>query len=61
MLDELGTQIVNELMEELESNKLVLPSLPEVALKVRDTIEDDNATSGDLAKSSPPTRRLQRD
>lgn len=50
MLEEMGTQIVNELLEELESNKLVLPSLPEVALKVRDTIEDENVTSAAIAK-----------
>ena len=38
------------LFEDLEKDKLVLPTLPEVALKVRDTLEDDNSSMMDVAK-----------
>ena len=38
------------LFEDLERDKLVLPTLPEVALKVRDTLEDDNSSMMDVAK-----------
>lgn len=50
MLANLEQQIVKELMDELESDNMVLPSLPDVALKVRDVIESDDATSGKIAK-----------
>lgn len=50
MSADLKAQILKELIDELEQGKLVLPSLPEVALKVRDTVEDANASSKDLAK-----------
>ena len=43
-------RILSELITELENDKLVLPSLPEVALKVRDTIDDENASVKDVAK-----------
>ena len=34
----------NELKAEVEADRLVLPSLPEVALKIRDVVEDENTT-----------------
>ncbi|WP_455203921.1 HDOD domain-containing protein [Kaarinaea lacus] len=46
----LQEQLVDELMNEVATDKLVLPSLPEIALKVRDAIEDPDVTSGKLAK-----------
>jgi len=46
----LEDNILSDLMEELEAGKLVLPSLPEVALKVRDTIEDDDVNTSKIAK-----------
>ncbi|NOZ51785.1 MAG: HDOD domain-containing protein [Gammaproteobacteria bacterium] len=46
----LEDQILSELMDELETDKLVLPSLPEVALKVRDAIEDDDVNTAKIAK-----------
>ena len=49
-VDDLAKNLVAELMEELESDRLVLPSLPEVALKVRDTIDDPAANSEQIAK-----------
>ena len=50
MSADLKEKILAELIDELEHDKLVLPSLPEVALKVRDTIDDENASAKDVAK-----------
>jgi putative nucleotidyltransferase with HDIG domain len=49
-MSELKEKILNDLITELETDKLVLPSLPEVALKVRDTVDDENASAKDVAK-----------
>lgn len=46
-LDEI---VLEEITELIESDQLVLPTLPEVALKARDTAEDPNASAKDLAK-----------
>ncbi len=46
----LEANFLNELMTDLENDRLVLPTLPEVALKVRDTLEDENASLADVAK-----------
>jgi putative nucleotidyltransferase with HDIG domain len=40
---------VNELIEDLESGSLQLPTLPEVALRVRDVVEDENASANQIA------------
>lgn len=50
MSSELKNRILAELIEELENDKLVLPSLPEVALKVRDTLDDENANTKAVAQ-----------
>jgi putative nucleotidyltransferase with HDIG domain len=50
MSADLKQRILDDLIDELEHDKLVLPSLPEVALKVRDTVDDENASAKDLAK-----------
>jgi putative nucleotidyltransferase with HDIG domain len=42
-------ELLQLLKEEIRSNKLVLPTLPEVALRVRDAVESDNATAGKIA------------
>lgn len=39
----------NEILADLENGTLVLPTLPEVALKVRDVVDDPDATSAKLA------------
>lgn len=39
----------NEILADLESGTLVLPTLPEVALKVRDVVDDPDTTSAKLA------------
>ena len=41
---------LDNLLTDLENDKLVLPTLPEVALKVRDTLEDEDASLMDVAK-----------
>lgn len=50
MSSELKNRILTELIDELENDKLVLPSLPEVALKVRDTLDDENANTKAVAQ-----------
>jgi HD-like signal output (HDOD) protein len=40
-IQDIGTQ----LRDEIANNKLTLPTLPEVALQVRDAVEDENATA----------------
>lgn len=50
MSGDIKERILSELIDELENNKLVLPSLPEVALKVRDTIENEDANSRAVAE-----------
>lgn len=47
---ELKNRILTELIDELENDKLVLPSLPEVALKVRETLDDENVNTKTVAK-----------
>jgi len=43
-------KFLDQLLEDLENDKLVLPTLPEVALKVRDTLEDEDSSLMDVAK-----------
>jgi len=43
-------KFLDKLLEDLENDNLVLPTLPEVALKVRDTLEDENSSLVDVAK-----------
>ncbi|OUR72017.1 histidine kinase [Methylophaga sp. 41_12_T18] len=40
----------NNVLSELEDGTLVLPTLPEVALKVRDVVDDPDVTAKDLAE-----------
>jgi len=43
-------QFIKELLDDLENDNLVLPTLPEVAIKVRDTLEDESMGLADVAK-----------
>ena len=43
-------KFLDTLLEDLENDKLVLPTLPEVALRVRDTLEDEDSSLMDVAK-----------
>jgi HD-like signal output (HDOD) protein len=38
-----------DLLADLENNRLVLPTLPEVAFKIKEVVEDENATAGRIA------------
>jgi HD-like signal output (HDOD) protein len=38
------------ILDDLENDRLPMPTLPEVALKVRDTVDDENASIKDVAK-----------
>ena len=50
-MDSAGEEkFLDQLLEDLENDKLVLPTLPEVALKVRDTLEDEESSLLDVAK-----------
>lgn len=42
--------VLKELTELINQDQIVLPTLPEVALKAREVAEDMNASAGDLAK-----------
>jgi len=42
---------IDELLTDLESGRLVLPTLPDVALRVRDAVEDENASASNIAKA----------
>jgi HD-like signal output (HDOD) protein len=42
--------VAREIIDAVKADKLVLPTLPEVALKVREVAEDVESTVGDLAK-----------
>lgn len=50
MFNQLEEKLLDQLFNDLESDKLVLPTLPEVALRVRDTLEDQDAGMGAVAK-----------
>ncbi|MGF6689978.1 HDOD domain-containing protein [Pseudomonas sp. D(2018)] len=49
-MSKLADKVLQELTRAIESDELVLPTLPEVALKVRETAEDPNAGIQDLTK-----------
>ncbi|MDE3735738.1 HDOD domain-containing protein [Metapseudomonas resinovorans] len=49
-MSKLADKVLQELTQAIESDELVLPTLPEVALKVRETAEDPNAGIQDLTK-----------
>ncbi len=38
------------ILDDLENDRLPLPTLPEVAIKVRETVDDDNASIRDIAE-----------
>lgn len=48
-MNDTADQLLQQLLEDLAHNRLVLPTLPEVALRVRDTVEDENASAGQIA------------
>lgn len=46
----LAEKVQNELLEAIENDELVLPTLPEVALRVREAAEDPNISIPALSK-----------
>ena len=44
-----AAQFFNDLKQAIENDNLVLPTLPEVALKVRDAVEEDDASAQQIA------------
>lgn len=46
----LAQKIAQEITSAIDSDRLVLPTLPEIALKVREVAEDDNASIGTLCQ-----------
>lgn len=49
-MSKLADKVHQELIQAIDNDELVLPTLPEVALRVRETAEDPNASIQDLAK-----------
>lgn len=43
-------QFCTEILEDMANNHLVLPTLPEVALKIREVVDDPNTSAADVAK-----------
>ncbi len=50
MSDEIAEKFINELLRDLDNETLVLPTLPEVALRVRDTLADEDKSLADVSK-----------
>lgn len=50
MASDIAKQFLQELLADLEKNQLVLPTLPEVALRVRDAVDDEDSSIDDIAK-----------
>ena len=50
MFNQLEEKLLDQLFNDLENDKLVLPTLPEVALRVRETLEDEDAGMSDVAR-----------
>jgi len=50
MSTDIAKQFLQDLLKDLENNTLVLPTLPEVALRVRDAVDDEEASIGDITK-----------
>lgn len=46
----LAETVLDELLEALDNDELILPTLPEVALRVRETAENPNTSIADLCK-----------
>lgn len=42
--------LLQQLQDDIDNNKLILPTLPEVALRVRDAVEDEKASAGQIAE-----------
>ena len=43
-------QLITEILADLKANRLKLPTLPQVALKINDVISDQDASAKNVAK-----------
>lgn len=50
MTQDLVTKVREDILHQIKNDELVLPTLPEIALAVREVAEDENATITDLAR-----------
>ncbi len=50
MSDEIAESFINDLLRDLDNETLVLPTLPEVALRVRDALADEDKSLSDVSK-----------
>jgi putative nucleotidyltransferase with HDIG domain len=50
MPKEIAQKFLNELIDDLKNDRLVLPTLPEVALRVRDAVNDEESSLKDIAR-----------
>lgn len=49
-MTDISRRFYDELLADLEHNRLVLPTLPEVALKVREVVDDPDSSIADLVR-----------
>ncbi len=47
-MNRLAEQFLSELLQDLAKGRLTLPTLPEVALRVREVVDDEDANLGDI-------------
>lgn len=50
LAEDIEKQIIKELLDELESDRIILPSLPDVVLKVRDVIDSEDVATSKIAR-----------
>jgi putative nucleotidyltransferase with HDIG domain len=50
VFNKIEEEILDKLLTDLENGRLTLPTLPEVALRVRETLENENAGMGQVSK-----------
>jgi len=50
MSEQLAEDFINQLLADLDNETLVLPTLPEVALRVRDALADEDQSLADVSK-----------
>jgi len=51
MADQTVDTFIAEILDDIKNNRLKLPTLPEIATKVRKSVEDENASAATIAKT----------
>ena len=49
MSQSLVQQVKDDIVQQIREDRLVLPTLPEIALKIREVAEDEDATINDIS------------